>query len=253
MAWCSAASRLLDTLPQTWSKELLLLETPPAVPQTTQRSVCELNTHADADCPGRRLRPSAALVALVRAHVATLTARLPQRDLDFVRRMGPQLFKWELFALTSYDAILYADVDVDLFPERLSPAPVRAEWAAKLPRLLRTRPSARLVGRADFSSPLNGGLFLLRPDASLHADGLRVLAAGSTSPFDEVLGWNRSGAPAALLAARTLRHHDGSPLLHRQKPAVGRVAQLRIWRLPQTKGITGATGPLQPVATSAHT
>lgn len=220
MAWCSAASRLIDALPPTWSKELLLLEAPLASEVTHHRSVCELNTHTDADCPGRRLRPSAALVALVRAHVATLTSRLPQQDLDFVRRMGSQLFKWELFALTRYDSVLYSDLDVDLFPARLDPAAVLAEWAAKLPTLLETRPSTRMVGRADFSSPLNGGLFLLRPDASLHADGLRVLAAGNTSPFDETRGWNGSGTPAALLAARRLLHHDGSPLLHRRKPAV---------------------------------
>ena len=32
--------------------------------------------------------------------------------------------KWALLAQPAYDVVLYADVDVDLFPERLRPAAV---------------------------------------------------------------------------------------------------------------------------------
>ena len=71
MAWCSAARRLLEALPPAWSTELLLLEAPPAssAEAAGHRDVCELNVHSAADCPAaRRLRPSTALVAAVRAH-----------------------------------------------------------------------------------------------------------------------------------------------------------------------------------------
>ena len=219
LAWCAAADRLRRALP--WQTEVLVLEA--VAPHGTARSLrnkkpssgagsCAENTaRLPHDCPGAvTLRPSAALVAHVAAHVAAQVRRQPQRRLDFLRRMGGQLYKWELFSLTRLDAVLFADLDVDLFPPRLSAAAVAAEWAARLPAIFGARPPIHLVGRPDFSSPINGGLFLLRPSAELYRDGLRALAAG----FDEQTGWNRSGTPASLLARQPLLHHDGQLLMH---------------------------------------
>ena len=140
LAWCAAADRLRRALP--WQTEVLVLEA--VAPHGTARSLrnkkpssgagsCAENTaRLPHDCPGAvTLRPSAALVAHVAAHVAAQVRRQPQRRLDFLRRMGGQLYKWELFSLTRLDAVLFADLDVDLFPPRLSAAAVAAEWAGR--------------------------------------------------------------------------------------------------------------------------
>ena len=236
LAWCAGANRLRHALP--WQTEVLVLEA--MAPHGTARSKpaggagsCAENAALlPHDCRGAvTLRPSPALEALVQAHVAAQVRRQrerriqpaqparpaqleepaqPQRRLDFLRRLGGQLYKWELFSVTRLDAVLFADLDVDLFPPRLSAAAVADEWGARLPVLLGARPPIHLVGRPDFSSPINGGLFLLRPSEELFRDGLRTLAAG----FDEQTGWNRSGTPASLLAHVPLLHHDGQLLTH---------------------------------------
>ena len=225
LAWCAAAVRLQGVLP--WHSDVLLLEaeapqdrgdqqqTPQAMP------ACAENRPDARDCPASvmRLRPSASLVALVQRHVMAQARRLreqraPPRYSAFLRRMGGQLLKWALFSLVSFDAILFADLDVDLFPERLRPAAVRSEWAARLPLVLGGGAAAasatHLVAHPDFSSPINGGLFLLRPSTALYHDGLRVLATA----FDEQSGWNRSGTPRSLLGRQALLRHDGTPLTH---------------------------------------
>ena len=215
-AWCSAALRLRRALPSAWTIDILLLQA-----ETAVVSACPENEPHPRDCPGvAHIRPSAVLVALVRTYVAAQSARprrqgSSSRHVSFLRRMGAQLHKWALWSLTAYDAILFADIDVDLYPERLSHMgrAVRDEWEERLPQFLGT--GARLVGRPDFSSPINGGLFVLRPDEALYRDGLRVL---STS-FDETTGWNRSGSPIDLLGNRPLFHTDGTRLMYRGRPA----------------------------------
>ena len=161
LAWCAAADRLRRALP--WQTVLVLEAVAPhgtarslrkKKPSSGAGSCAENAARLPHDCRGAvTLRPSAALVAVVQAHVATQVRRQPQGRLDFLRRMGGQLYKWELFSLTRLDAVLFADLDVDLFPPRLSAAAVAAEWAARLPAILGARPPIHLVGRPDFPRP----------------------------------------------------------------------------------------------------
>ena len=139
-----------------------------------------------------------------------------------LRQMSPNLFKWHLASLVMYDAILYADTDVDLLPvqtawDAAASAHVRDQWAQTLPQLVRD-PSVRLVGSADWSSPINGGILLFLPSASLYEEGVRLLA---TAPFDVNRGWNYTGSPVQLLGpSARLRHVDNSTLMHAGRRAL---------------------------------
>ena len=124
-------------------------------------------------------------------------------------RLGQvNLWKWELLSLgASYEAVLYADLDVDLLPlDAAADAQLIAlEWAARLPALLsrtaRATPPRHHVGYADSTTPLNGGMFWVLPPNDghrLYTEGLAVLRA----PWNFSHGWNRSGTPATLFAAR---------------------------------------------------
>ena len=82
-------------------------------------------------------------------------------------QLGPSLFKWHLLLEASYDLVLFTDLDVDILPLRTyrsaaALTAVRREWARMLPGLL-DQPGLHLVGGADWSSPINAGILLLRP------------------------------------------------------------------------------------------
>ena len=188
------------------------------------------------DCPALRVvEPSAPLVAAVRSHVNRRKEqlRLTQRKTAFVERWGSTLYKWELLRLADqFDAILFTDLDVDVFPPSLQAAAVASEWLAALPGLVEqaqrraptpsssTRGSTMLVaspdpfrdtGQQPRPSPINAGVLLLLPpplarSLEIYEEGLRVLC----SPFDDTRGWNLSGSPAALSAGHRPQRVDGS-------------------------------------------
>lgn len=173
-----------------------------------------------ADCPGMRLlAPDPALLDAINA--AWKPAGAPHvRDWPVLL----QLLKWQCLRLTSFDAVLYADLDVDLLPNShalphwstplvgwATTASVAQHWRTVLPDLLarRHKSGVRAVVSPDHHSPINCGQLLLLPDIAVYEDGLRVLRAG----FHGVaLGWNRSGPPAALFLNDTLLNRDGTVL-----------------------------------------
>lgn len=125
------------------------------------------------------------------------------------------LLKWSVFALTDYAAVLYADLDVDLFPPGMV---VRAEPGTKAAKegvgwsfadaargFLAS--GALIVGAPDYASPINTGLFFAKPQAWLHQAALRCMRRCSWSRgsgFDGVGSpreiMKRSAAWGALLA-----------------------------------------------------
>ena len=104
------------------------------------------------------------------------------------------------------DAVLFADVDVDLLPPDVSVESVRASWGSSLPKLVASgrSTSVRAVVSPDPASAINAGLLLLLPDASLYRDGLSVLRRGGFHGPER--GWNGDGPPRELLGGRELRH-----------------------------------------------
>jgi len=166
--------------------------------------------------------------------------RIARRCLDSLRERryytgmpSQTLIKWLVFSLTEYDAVFFADQDVDPMPLETDAALVRAAWRHQLPVFLRHRraqqidrvPAAaarrhagggaqhgtpsgaqhgafagalHLLGATDASAPLNTGQMLLRPSAALYHDGLRVLRRCRANATH---GWDEVGPPRSLQLA----------------------------------------------------
>jgi hypothetical protein len=126
------------------------------------------------------------------------------------------ILKWQLFGLSDYHAVFFADLDTDVMPVELDPLAVRARWRAMLPHFVKQGqlPSSEwplrspwLLGAADHDAPLNTGQFLLRPNQRLFRDGLQVL---SRCRFNASHGWEYVGPPRALMERMHSRYVTGS-------------------------------------------
>ena len=248
--WCASALRLKAALSDEWDVEIALLV-------HGLRSGDDGNGGGggggdgdgdghgfDAaalvrDCVGGRPRllvPAADLVEAVgrhaKARAAALSINFAEMALPGLRaRFWGWLLKWHFLGAVEYDAVLFADLDVDLMPHhairsaRLGPqtAPeVARAWhtraavlidgaaaeAAGTPPPQGAPRAVRAVLSADSSSPVNTAVMLLLPSRSLYADGLAVL---STS-FSVDEGWNRTGPPHLALGPPT--DVDGRPAKH---------------------------------------
>ena len=176
------------------------------------------------------MEPSAALAKAVSGHLSRRTSACSRwrsscathwlaanNFLRLVTKLGATLLKWQLMSLTEFDWVLFTDMDVDVMPLSLSPhgnAAIAGDWDRTLREAQRAE-SIRLVVNADWSSPVNTGVMLLRPSLDIYLDGIEVLNA----PFDTSKGWNMSGSPAQLLGSTRLLHMDGTQMLYRGQPA----------------------------------
>jgi hypothetical protein len=227
LPWCASAQRLRSTLSNAGlliSVELL------AIGNGGRQSGCRFSSFDDRDCPGLRfVQPSSALREAASAHVQrVIDGGVMSYDQQHMQAGQVFLYKWELLRLgRELDAVLYSDLDVDLYPELLPPQPQRLpshvalEWSVRLPKLVDARHRGRrepgrgvggvggggtapadvggavMVGYADATTPLNGGLFWILPPQGddLYREGIEVLRA----PWNATHGWERAGGPAALL------------------------------------------------------
>ena len=156
---------------------------------------------ASAGCTALRLvPPDAALRAVAAACIGRLKAgRLTDidskdpRSSAFFKRVS--LTKWAVFGLVRYDAVVFADADLELLPlAEHGAAWAAAAWRHALLGLLRA-PHARLLSDPDARSPLNAGLLLVRPSTQLYEEGLAALRRCS---YNRSHGWDLVGAPGSL-------------------------------------------------------
>ena len=85
------------------------------------------------------------------------------------------MLKWQLLALSAFDVICFADADLELVPYAEAPlSAVGAAWVRAVSRLYAST-HAMVVAEPDSIAPLNTGLMLLKPDAEIFAEGVRVL------------------------------------------------------------------------------
>ena len=156
---------------------------------------------ASAGCTALRLvPPDAALRAVAAACISRLKAgRLTDidskdpRSSAFFKRVS--LTKWAVFGLVRYDAVVFADADLELLPlAEHGAAWAAAAWRHALLGLLRA-PHARLLSDPDARSPLNAGLLLVRPSTQLYEEGLAALRRCS---YNRSHGWDLVGAPGSL-------------------------------------------------------
>ena len=156
---------------------------------------------ASAGCTALRLvPPDAALRAVAAACIGRLKAgRLTDidskdpRSSAFFKRVS--LTKWAVFGLVRYDAVVFADADLELLPlAEHGAAWAAAAWRHALLGLLRA-PHARLLSDPDARSPLNAGLLLVRPSTQLYEEGLAALRR---CRYNRSHGWDLVGAPGSL-------------------------------------------------------
>ena len=189
------------------------------------RKDCRFNTHTEqfdiADCPGVRIiTPTRRMLNASAQHAERVIASgLMSYYPDYIRRGYVFLWKFEYWRL-KYDAILHADLDVDLLPSPMLAHRIASEWAERLPPLVSlakggreggTVPKGlRMLGYGDSTTPYNGGLFWAFPSGEgkggLYRKGLDVLSA----PWDPHLGWERAGSPLSLFP--TARYANGGTL-----------------------------------------
>ena len=102
--------------------------------------------------------------------------------LRLVTKLGATLLKWQLMSLTEFDWVLFTDMDVDVMPLSLSPhgnAAIAGDWDRTLREAQRAE-SIRLVVNADWSSPVNTGVMLLRPSWTSTSTASRCSTLPST-------------------------------------------------------------------------
>lgn len=101
------------------------------------------------------------------------------------------MLKLGLFALTRFDLVLYADLDVDVH-SRWQPA--HHFWRRALDAF-RRHPQLAIAASADHSAPVNTGAMLLKPSRQLYAESMDVLRNAS---FDQHVGFDGVGRPRSL-------------------------------------------------------
>ena len=199
LGWCQSARRLREALPPRWTVDLLMLTTA-ATPSTL----------AQADCPEivvTLVPPQLRRAARSCAYQLMGEGGMADRRADGSVRPNPlrsgggdphgvTLFKWALLSLHSYDAILFADLDVDLAPDWSRTFSIR-QWWQRWMRVFVSHPSLRFISAPDHSAPFNMGTFLLAPrnTSAIYKDGLAVLRRCDFSDTD---GWAAVGSLGSL-------------------------------------------------------
>ena len=176
--WCQGATRLTALVPDA---ELVLVS-----PKVSEDCMHAVHVHPT--------RTVAASTGYLQRH-GFGSAHTRKFDVS-------NLLKVALFSLEQYQLLLYVDLDIDLKPQLLT----REAWAQATEGLLAS--SALFVGLFDHASPVNGGLWLVRPRRWLHRQSLQLLRHGS---WTAERGFDGVGSPRQIALNRTLM----APLLER--------------------------------------
>ena len=128
---------------------------------------------------------------------------ISRRHLQSIEFSSANLIKWQALSLIMYRAVLLIDIDVDLFlhsggmlpmigtPER---AVLDETWNHHFLSFLNS--SDQLIVTADVTSPITGGIILLKPSLSIFERGRRVI---EQRQWSELYGFNHVGKPRDLL------------------------------------------------------
>lgn len=108
------------------------------------------------------------------------------------------LQKWVAVSLVDAEFAVCLDLDVDIFVPALAhyANEVAAAWLDTFARM--TRIGAQLASMPDHSSPINAGFMILRPNATLYAEGLQLLAHADTQ-WSVAAGWDLLGPPQSVV------------------------------------------------------
>ena len=218
-----------------------------------------------ADCPELiQIHPSAEMLQASRQHAKrVIRSGVMSYDPKYISRGYVFLWKFELWRLRDFDAILHSDLDVDLSPPRLDLSRVADEWAQSIPAMVAKarRGELRQVGFRDASTPWNGGV-------SAWSNGPWARAVSAKYPLSAwPIGANTNSLASAELAAYGSRRprlrfaHCGplgvgvelgpprsgmcvtlQPIEVRPKRSVPRPCSLQVCSGPFPRGTTASTG-----------
>ena len=125
------------------------------------------------------------------------------------------ILRWQIMSMADARLVVYLDLDVDVLPrwplllllpegrKQRSLNDTLVEQAARDWLLLlrcANRSRYSLFSYPDHSSPVNGALLIVKPDASLYREGVAVLrGALSWAPFNGSTGWQTVGRPSKVV------------------------------------------------------
>lgn len=152
------------------------------------------------------------------------------------------LAKWQLLAHTEYTALLVTDLDIDFFLTSAGRPPLFGQsasesslaealhraWTLLYPSFLAS--NTTLIAAADFHTPINTALLMMKPCQETYQLGLRTLATGT---FDFINGFNGVGRPQSALP------WDLIPLKNRHKINSTYMARRNTWKFVSSTGDQG--------------
>lgn len=183
--WCERADRLRRALHSGlgWNVTLVLVGASAA---------------AAAHCPRAHTRRLAVDEPLMQA----LRASSIEHGARCAAATDVNMLKLSVIGCVEFDLVLFSDVDINLMPANdLKPA--MARWGKMAPRLHAER-AIRFVANADAMSPVNGGLWLVKPSRPTLNAMLRALRR---CRWNVSHGWDLVGPPQSL--GLSPRHPDG--------------------------------------------
>lgn len=175
--WCQQARKLQKHLPPPWEARLVIM-----APQQS------------AECPDAEFAWRNETLTGSTEYLTRLGRAASEGSWAYLR--SAVMLKWQMFALTQFDLVLYADVDVDLAPSR-GRLPAPREFNATATAFLLS--SALVVSSPDHASPSNTGVLLLKPRRWLYNAALHLMRRGS---WTTQRGFDGVGKPIRLFGYR---------------------------------------------------
>ena len=181
--WCASATRLSRSIPRS--------------------EVVIVSRNQSQDCPHARYVWTAEAKATDAAAAEYLSHTSISGGWAYLKK--PALLKVAVLSLVEYDLLLFVDMDADLWPDdNAHRAHYRQfskdEWVRSVAAFMQSR--ALFVGSPDHASPLNTGIWLLKPRAWLFQAMLRALL---TATWNSASGFNGIGTPHAVANSTNLK------------------------------------------------
>ena len=147
VGWCQGARRLRRALPAQWNVTIALISSDGRRSSAGRRGhACEGAIHISADAALGRLADACSRKTgrAWRGTPGMLSLTMP----------AATFLKWQLLAMDAYDALLFADLDVDLLPLESDTTAVGSAWLKRLPAFVAADQPIVMLANADHATPV---------------------------------------------------------------------------------------------------
>ncbi len=155
VGWCQGARRLRRVLPPQWNVTIALISHNNSRhnnSDVTERAVgrrghaCEGTVHVSADAALGRLAGACSR--------KTFRAWRGTPGVHGLTMPKATFLKWQLLSMDTYDALLFADLDVDLLPLESDATAVGSAWIRRLPAFVAADQPIVILANADHATPV---------------------------------------------------------------------------------------------------